>query len=364
MLIALALAFVASLVVAIAMILTLRHHAHITLDTLIGVQKLHSHSVMRIGGLALLIGLLLGSLALPQDIRMLWLTLLVSSVPAFAFGLLEDMTHRISAKVRLAATLLSALLFSLTTGYYLTYSDLPGLDWLLGFTWFAIPLTAIVIAGVTHSFNIIDGVNGLCLSTGAFAFIGLAVIAAQYGDIEILAICLLSLGALSGLFLLNFPFGLIFLGDSGAYLIGFFLAATAIMLSLRHPDISPLTGLLGLSYPITETLVSIHRRLLRMYSHPAKPDRLHLHSLLFRSRARRLALKIGRPEMRNPITSVLIWPLPILSVSLMVLFHTNPLALLASLTGMVLLYILIYRRVALLPKPPQKFAETAIRANK
>lgn len=275
----------------------------------------------------------------------------LSSLPAFTAGLLEDVTHRVGAKWRLLATICAGGIFSITTGYHLTHANLPGLDWLLSFTWFAIPFTAIVIAGIANALNIIDGVNGLCLGTALIVFMGLAIVAGQHGDMQILAICVVSIGALLGVFVLNFPAGLIFLGDAGAYLIGMFLAVTAGMLPLRHPEISPLMGLLGLSYPIIEMLISIQRRLARKNTHPGQADRLHLHSLLYRSKARQLAWSIGIPKSRNPASAVLIWPLPILSVILMVLFQSNSIAILVSIAGILVLYLLVYRRIALLRTP-------------
>ena len=341
-------ALLVSVSISAALVATKRLHAHIYHDKHNGVQKIHTDTVPRIGGLALAGGLIAGGLALPPELRSLWLLVCLSSVPAFGAGLLEDVTNRVGAKWRLVATLFGGLIFCLATGYHLTESDLPGLDWLLGFTWFAIPFTVIVIAGVANAFNIIDGVNGLSLGTALITFAGLAVIAGQYGDMPILAICMISIGALAGIFLLNFPSGVIFLGDGGAYATGLIVVVTAIMLPLRHPEISPLMGLLGLSYPILEMLISIQRRMVRQYSHPGKADRLHLHSLIFRSKARQLARKVKAPAMRNPVTAVLVWPLPILSVTLMVFFHGSSAALLTGIMVIVVLYLQVYRRVALL----------------
>ncbi|MCA1777523.1 MAG: glycosyltransferase [Loktanella sp.] len=320
------------------------------------MQKIHTDPVPRIGGLALAGGLISGGLALPPDLQPLWMLVCLSSLPALGAGLVEDVTNRVGPKWRLGATLLAGLIFCLATGDHLTKSDLPGLDWLLGFTWFAIPFTVIVIAGVANAFNIIDGVNGLSLGTALFTLAGLAVIAHQYDDTPILAICVISIGALAGIFVLNFPSGMIFLGDGGAYATGMVVVVTAIMLPLRHPEISPLTGLLGLSYPILEVLISVHRRIVRKNSHPGQPDRLHLHSLIFRSQARRLACKIKAPNLRNPITALLTWPLPILSVTLMVFFHGSSAALLAGILVIVVLYLQAYRHVALLRRSMRRDA--------
>ena len=348
-------AFLASLAVAVILIATQHLHGRFSQDSQAGVQKIHTHAVPRIGGLALAGGQIAGGLTLTPDLSGLWLIVWLSCLPAFVFGFVEDITKRVGAKWRLMATLCGGSVFCVASGYHLTHADLPGLDWLLTFAWFAIPFTAIVIAGIANAFNIIDGVNGLSLGTAMIVFAGLAVVAAQYGDVSILVICVISLGALAGLLLVNFPFGLIFLGDAGAYAIGTAVVVTAMMLPLRHPDISPLMGLLGLSYPITEMLVSIWRRMTRKNSHPAQPDRLHLHSLIHRDLARRVACTIKAPRLRNPVAAALIWPLPLLAVTLMVLFHETSAALLAGVAVIVVIYLYVYRRVAHL-KPARSHA--------
>lgn len=354
MLIPLIVALLVSVGIAAALVATKHLYEHFSHGKHAGVQRIHTHSVPRIGGLAVIGGQIAGGLMLPPELRTLWMLVFLSSIPAFASGLVEDVTNRVGVKWRLFATLCGGLIFYFITGYYLTYTNIPGLDWLLGFTWFAVPFTAIVIAGIANAFNIIDGVNGLCLGTALIIFSGLAVVAGQYGDMPILMICMVSIGALTGIFLLNFPAGLIFLGDGGAYAIGMFLAVTAMMLPLRHPEISPLMGLLGLCYPITEMLVSIHRRIVRQGSHPGQPDRLHLHSLVYRSKANQLAWKMRVPDLRNPISAVLLWPLPIMSTILMIFLHQSSAALLICILMINVLYLWVYRHVALLRRSPTR----------
>ena len=149
--------------------------------------------------------------------------------------------------------------------------------------------------------------------------------------------------------MLNFPSGRIFLGDAGAYTAGFILATVAIALPQRNAELSPLIGLLALAYPVIETAISVLRRLSREGSHPGQPDRLHLHSLIYRSRARRIASAIGVPHWRNAMTGLLTMTLPLLSVVLMgVTYHSSAL-IWASIAIVTVVYIVIYRKVALLP---------------
>jgi UDP-N-acetylmuramyl pentapeptide phosphotransferase/UDP-N-acetylglucosamine-1-phosphate transferase len=212
----------------------------------------------------------------------------------------------------------------------------------------SILFTAFAIGGIVNAINIIDGVNGLASGTSIIILSGFAVVGWQMGDLQIATICLVGGGALAGFFLLNFPMGKIFLGDAGAYATGFLLAAVAVALPARNPEVSPLIGLLALSYPVTETMVSIHRRMVREGTHPLQPDRLHLHSLIYRNRALRLARRLGAPHLRNAIAGLMVMALPLMSAVLVVACAQSTPGVLVSIGLVAVVYLVIYRRVALL----------------
>ena len=91
-----------------------------------------------------------------------------------------------------------------------------------------------------------------------------------------------------------------------------------------HGVHAPRIGLIALAYLVTETMVSILRRLHRKGGNPGTADRLHRHSLVYRSRARRLAARIGIPQHRNAATSVIVGPLPLLTTGLTIRSPENP----------------------------------------
>lgn len=345
---ALSFAWLSSLLMAMIIVTTQRLHGHFTHDNHAGVQKLHETPTPRIGGVAMFFGAVVGGINLPSQVQWLWWMICLAAIPAFVFGLVEDLTKRVSVKMRLIATICSGLIFSILTDYQIRDVDLPGADWLLSFGVPSLLFTAFAIGGIANAINIIDGVNGLASGASIIILSGFAVVAWQVGDSTILGICLVTIGSLGGFFMLNFPLGRIFLGDAGAYTTGFILAALAVALPERNAELSPLIGLLALSYPVTETMVSIHRRTVRAGTHPGQPDRLHLHSLVYRSRARRLAHKIGAPQLRNALTGFLMMGLPLLSSALMVLFGQSTRWVMVSIAIVALVYLVIYRRVALL----------------
>ncbi|OOY02953.1 glycosyl transferase family 4 [Thioclava sp. F28-4] len=341
-------AFVASLLMAVLIVATKSFHGKLTLDGDHGVQKIHAAPTPRIGGFALLAGALAAGLTLDAQTQALWWTICLCAIPAFGSGAIEDITKKVSAKWRLIATVCAGLIFCLVSGYHIHRSDIPGLDYvLLHYPAFGIALSAIAIGGIANSLNIIDGVNGLASGSAIIVFSAFAVIAGQTNDGPILAICLLMIGSIAGFFVMNFPSGKLFYGDAGAYATGFVLAVIGIVLPARNHEISPLIAVLALAYPWIETVVSIRRRMKRDGTHPGAADRLHLHSLVYRSRAKRIAESLGRPEMRNPITSVVLWSLSLIACSITVLSATSPAALGAGVGVVFVCYMLIYRRVAL-----------------
>ncbi len=330
----------ASFLAAFAIVSTKNFHGHLTLDNHAGVQKLHKTPTPRVGGVALFFGAFIGGINLTDTSALFWAMICIAAFPAFLFGLIEDITKRVGVRTRLFATICAGAIFCLLTGYQVTTVDIPGFDWLLSFWLPSLLFSAFAIGGAANALNIIDGVNGLASGTAIIILGGFAIVAWQVGDMEVAEACFVVLRALIGFFLLNFPLGRLFLGDAGAYATGFVLAVIAVALPQRNPELSPLIGLLALSYPVIETMVSIQRRMSRAGAHPGQPDRLHLHSLLYRGRARQLAERLGVPQLRSALTGFMLLMLPILSSGLMILFQGNSGAICVSFAFVLFIYVL------------------------
>lgn len=341
-------AFGSALLAGLAILSTQRLHGGLTHDSHSGVQKIHETPTPRVGGLAVLFGCIAGGFAVPTHVQDLWWLFCLAAIPAFAFGLAEDLTKRVGVKARLLATIVAGLCFSLVTGYRIEEVGVPGLDWLFSFGAFSLVFTAFSIGGIANAINIIDGVNGLASGSSIIILTGYALVAWQVGDTVILGLCMVLCGALLGFFVLNFPMGRLFLGDAGAYTTGFLLAAFAVALPLRNAELSPLMGLLALSYPVVETVVSVHRRLVRLGTHPGQADRLHLHSLVYRGKARRLALRLGVPQLRNALAGLICMLIPLASSLTLVLVAQNTSLVILGLVPVTVLYLGLYRRVSLI----------------
>jgi UDP-N-acetylmuramyl pentapeptide phosphotransferase/UDP-N-acetylglucosamine-1-phosphate transferase len=335
-----------ALVISIVIVLTQRHHGHLTTDSMIGVQKFHVHPTPRVGGVGIYLGLLLAWLLVKDpDARKILMTLALAGIPALAFGLLEDITKRVSVQTRLLATMASGLLAWWISGIALNCLDIPLVDDALKLLPVAVLFTAFAVGGVANAVNIIDGFHGLASGTVLIALLALAAIAACAGDAPLALVCALLAAAVAGFWLVNFPWGKIFLGDGGAYFAGFALAWLAVLLPMRNPDVSPWAGLMVCAYPVIEVIYSIVRRYHQHVS-PGAPDCMHLHSLVKTQLVRKKLTHWSR-QQRNAAVAPLMWCYAALPASMAIAWYNAPTRwLMLGLLACVVVYHQIYQHLA------------------
>jgi UDP-N-acetylmuramyl pentapeptide phosphotransferase/UDP-N-acetylglucosamine-1-phosphate transferase len=151
-------------------------------------------------------------------------------------------------------------------------------------------------------------------------------------------------GAIAGFLVWNYPNGLIFLGDGGAYVIGFLIAELSVLLVAHNPPVSPWFPLLLSFYPIFETLFTIFRRMVIGRTHPGLPDAAHLHQLIYR---RVVRWAVGsqchqQKTNRNALTSPYLWVMSTLAVVPATLFWQSTLMLQVFMLIFVGSYVWIY----------------------
>ena len=253
------------------------------------------------------------------------LLLMACAAPVFLAGLLEDFTDRVSGALRLCSAIVSAALAGWVMGALVVRVDIGWADHLLAIPAVSICFTCFAVAGMTNAFNIIDGFNGLASGVACLVLAGIAYVAFKVADIPLLAASLTLAGAVAGFMAFNFPRGLIFLGDGGAYLLGFMVAELLILLVMRHPVVSAWFPILLCCYPLFETIFSIYRRLVVKRTHPGVPDVAHLHHLIYKRLVRGLAMSSahdGRMR-RNAMTSPYLWVLTSAGVAPALVFWDN-----------------------------------------
>ena len=328
---------------AVLLVLTKPLHGHFTAGLLRNVQSAHTMPTPRIGGLALYFSVVLGTWLCQGEMRHFLMQLVLAGTPAFAFGLLEDCTHRVSVRTRLFATIGSGILGSMITGLTIGDINVPWLDTLLEWTPFAVLFTAFAVSGVANAFNIIDGFNGLASGTAVIALGAIAWLDLQLGASTLSAICLILAAAALGFLLVNWPWGKLFMGDGGAYFLGFGVAWMAVLLLHQYPQVSAWCPLLICSYPVLEVVFSMLRRRLRRRG-LGTADRLHLHSLVKRRVVRQLCPTLSRTT-RNSITGTLLWGMTLLPATWAVSAYDNTPLLALGLLLFAAAYHLLYVRL-------------------
>jgi UDP-N-acetylmuramyl pentapeptide phosphotransferase/UDP-N-acetylglucosamine-1-phosphate transferase len=316
-----------------------------------GVQKLHLSPVARIGGLAVVCGVLtylllsgVGSVAHAIIDYQTALTVFVYVLPVFAIGLLEDCTKSITPAIRLLTAVGCVVLLEMDLGILIIQTDVPVLDYLLKNSWLSIGFTAFALAGFTQAINIVDGLHGLAASLCIVMLSGIAFVAHQQSDFLVTELALAGIAGMAGFWLLNFPRGFIFLGDGGAYFIGLWIGVCATLLMIR-PEVSALQMIAICGFPVIETVFSMYRR--RRHQRPVGlPDRLHLHTLLYR--------RLGRPRMRRRglppwhshlITTGLIVGGVSIFALLAVIADSSPVSSLLVFLIQIVAYLAVYRRL-------------------
>lgn len=325
-------------------------HSHLTADSdTAGVQKFHAVPVPRVGGVPIMLGLLVGCALSGYLNTSVWvLLLLLSTVPAFGFGLLEDVTKKIGPLIRLLATFVSAGLGYLLIQAALTRLGIPAVDHLLArYWWLSLVVTMVAVGGVAHAFNIIDGYNGLSGMVAVLVFTAMAYVCLKVHDILLMSVCMAMIGAVLGFLCWNFPRGLIFAGDGGAYLVGFMIAEVSVLLVARNPQVSPWFPMLCVIYPVFETLFSIYRRKFLQGRAVGRPDALHLHQMIYRRLVRWM---VGSREarhltQRNSLTSPYLWLLCSFSVLPAMLFWNRTWVLLVFVVLFIAAYLYLYRLI-------------------
>jgi len=330
------------------------HGKHSLDHDLAGVQKFHTRAVPRIGGLAVVSGVsltpfFLEMLVAPSSTTLFTvpvLKLVLASLPAFGAGIVEDLTKQVSVKTRLAATIVSALVGSWLLGATMETVNIWGVDSLFKFGPLALFATAFMVAGNANAINIIDGFNGLAASVVVIMQISLGVLAWQTGDELVLLLALLGGGATLGFFVINFPTGGLFLGDGGAYFIGFWCAEMAVLLLVRNPSVNAWQVLSVCAYPVIEVLFSIYRRKFVRKASPGAPDGLHLHTLLYRRFVVRYCrANVYAPWVRNASVCCVVAPCIALFAMTTILFGKSVIGAILLVLLQVLSYVLVYQRL-------------------
>ncbi len=315
-----------------------------------GIQKFHTQATSRLGGLGICFGVVCGvwvsSRYYPNDSLLGW-WLLLASLPVFVGGLVEDLTHKVTPRVRLLLACLSSAFVYFVFQVGVTRTDIPLLDAALAIPSIPLFLTILVVAGFINAVNIIDGFHGLASGTVIIMLLGLSGLAWLVNDALVFRLCLVAATATLGFAMWNWPLGKIFLGDGGAYLLGLWVVELGLLLPHRSLEISPMAPVLVGVYPLLETLYSMYRRKF-VRSHPINhPDALHLHTLIYRRLILNPALDIASVDKNkaNARVALVVWGFVLVPVVCALVFYKHTNTLLGFIALFALAYGYLYKRL-------------------
>lgn len=286
-------------------VINLTHKKGIFLDSFEKVQKIHTNPTPRIGGLGIFLASMLMALNTP-----LGSYIMIASIPAFLAGFLEDYSNRVAPTQRLAIMLLAPIIATMI---------IPE-SALIHFTGFnisryiAIPFTILITTALVNGVNFIDGQNGLAGSNTLISFITIGIASYLLQDWDILFIAAILSVSILGFLFFNYPKGNIFLGDGGAYYLGFGLAMMGIIICQRHHNnIHSLFLPAILIYPLWEVIFSTIRKITIDNISPFRSDKYHLHQLIFRNQANK----------KEYLPTLLIIPVQICISALSIIYMNN-----------------------------------------
>jgi len=228
-------------------------------------RKKHGRVISRLGGLPLFITLLAGmafmAWNLPESERP-WGPLILCNAIVFGIGFLDDLKP-LGARIKLIGQIGAACIFYSIVGaievfaHPVTHETVP-----LGL-WSPV-VTILWLISIPNIVNLIDGMDGLATGFGLFLCLTLAFVGHFSAMPDVVMMSTVMAGALAGFLVFNFPPAKIFLGDGGAYLIGFFVASVSMATSRKGYVLGAmLVIVVALGIPILDTLFAIIRRAIR-----------------------------------------------------------------------------------------------------
>ena len=243
-------------------------------------RRVHVLPIPRLGGLAIFIGFLMGVLIL-ADITPQIRGILLGSVLIVIIGVIDDivpLNALLKFVVQIAAALIAVfhgVVIELFSNPFV-FSSAEYLD----LKFFAIPVTVIWIVAITNSVNLIDGLDGLAVGVSSISSIVMLIIALMVSEGNVAVVLAALTGACIGFLPYNFNPAKIFMGDTGALLLGYVLSTISILgLFKFYAVVSFAVPFLVLAVPLFDTSFAFLRRLLKG-KNPMSPDRGHVHHRL------------------------------------------------------------------------------------
>ncbi len=243
-------------------------------------RRMHDHPIPRMGGLAIFMGFLL-TVVLFADITEQIQGILLGAIIITVVGAIDDLVV-LKPWMKFIGQLLAAgvtVYHGVVIRFFMNPIAFIGGD-LINLQMLSIPITLVWIIGVTNAVNLIDGLDGLACGVSGIASLTMFVVALLVSQSNVAVMLAALMGACLGFLPYNMNPAKIFMGDTGALLLGFVLAtASAVGMFKFYAVVTFLVPLLALALPLSDTVFAFVRRVAKKQN-PFHPDRGHFHHRL------------------------------------------------------------------------------------
>lgn len=239
-------------------------------------RKCHDHPVSFLGGLAICgtVNIVLG-FAGSSFLRDRLMVLVVADA-MFLLGFADDV-RPLSPITRLIFQGILAVA-AVGIGVRIRFLSQPG--GMISLGWIGVPLTVFWLMAMTNAMNFIDGLDGLAGGVSLIAGLSLMVIGFGFSQWGAVLLCAVLSGGLCGFLPFNLSPAKIFLGNGGAYFLGFWLGASSTLGAMKSTAVMVMVApVVALGIPLLDTVWAMLRRIIGRQS-LTKPDRMHIHHLL------------------------------------------------------------------------------------
>jgi len=244
-------------------------------------QAFHEYSTYRLGGITFFLLLITAFLYLFFVKNIFYLEFISFCTLFFLLGLIDDLKINLAPKFRLIIMIIFLLTLVSLNEFYLESITVGYLNNLMKIDIFALFFVCLCFLFIINGANLVDGFNGLLGIHALIIFVILFLINffndhnVQYILFYVILITLIFI-------VYNFPKAKIFLGDSGAYLLGALIAISTINTNNLDPSISSFFFCILLFYLFFEVFFSFFRKIFVVKTSPLFSDNKHLHMLLYK----------------------------------------------------------------------------------
>jgi len=312
-------------------------------DQLNKPQAFHEMPISIIGGLGIFLSLIIVYFNFFLFKNLFFFEYLSFCTLFFLLGLIDDLKINIKPSFRLFLMVIFLVILVKYNNFYLEYTGIEILNnWLNNSEIFSLIFISLCFLFVINGANLIDGYNGLLGLHSIIILANLFLINFLNGNIDLANILFFQILILTVFLIFNFPIAKVFLGDSGSYYLGTFIAISVIKTSIENTDISPFYFCILLFYLFFEVFFSFFRKLFKEKISPIHPDGKHLHMLIFK-----ILVKKNNDKIKsNYYVSILINFIYLAMIIPAILMMTNGLFCKYYSVVFFITYLLLYKIVS------------------